>query len=919
MAPRQAATALGVSMLIGSAAAWAASGVAYRVKDLRTTPTETDYRTADLARVGPRAFLSSWAPGLGAEPYVSNGTTAGTRLLANLIPGSGGSGPASVAELGGTLLFSARTLGQGREMWATDGTAAGTRLVLDIRPGSEGSSPKGYGVLGGIGYFGADDGVHGCELWRSDGTPAGTWMVADLAPGADSGLDCAYAYVSSAALAGRLYFPATDPDHGTELWATDGTAAGTARVADIAPGADGSDPSNLAAAAGRVFFEAFHPARGRELWASDGTGAGTRLVDDLVPGSDSSYATPVGVVPGRVVFSARESGTVYPHLWASDGTLAGTVRLSTADFEVGVAYPFGGRLVYFASDQDGSEPWATDGTPAGTGRLGDLDPGSEGSTLGGAAVGEDGVYFCAWDGSGNVSLWRTDGTPGGTLPIAPLPGCDSVTQGLALPGATLFEITWEKGCGHWECDFWELWRTDGTAAGTHTLWPGPFEISSSGPFSLIARDEGIVFGARTDYASNFVYNRVVESDGTEAGTRPMNFDGTVWSEVAPGMAQLPDGQVALVGDDDTYGSEIWRTDGDRLSVIRDIVPGEGGSGPWQLTRVGDLVFFSTGLDYPWATDGTAAGTILLVDAPPFAGNSEINEFADVFGTAWFGTFVFPGMGELWASDGTPAGTLRYFGVPSPLPQEEVIPVEITPLDPARGSFVFRSLGSLYSFDPVGRVPLRLHDLVAPDLGAGDVLKNLEADVWFFDVDGSGTCALWRSDGTTTGTSEVHEADAWGTCPSELVVFQGELWFPSCDEATGCELWVSDGTEPGTHPFADLEPGPGSFLPSALTPIGDRLYFAGCREATGCEPWVSDGTPAGTHPLGDIAPGLPASDPRDFTLWNRLVFFTADDGTGRELWAAPVEIFYDGFETGDVSRWTVPPAAVGRVPAGAGIP
>jgi hypothetical protein len=36
-----------------------------------------------------------------------------------------------------------------------------------------------------------------------------------------------------------------------------------------------------------------------------------------------------------------------------------------------------------------------------------------------------------------------------------------------------------------------------------------------------------------------------------------------------------------------------------------------------------------------------------------------------------------------------------------------------------------------------------------------------------------------------------------------------------------------------------------------------------------------------------------------------VFFPADDGTGTELWALPLEIFYDGFQTGDTSRWSVP--------------
>jgi ELWxxDGT repeat protein len=112
---------------------------------------------------------------------------------------------------------------------------------------------------------------------------------------------------------------------------------------------------------------------------------------------------------------------------------------------------------------------------------------------------------------------------------------------------------------------------------------------------------------------------------------------------------------------------------------------------------------------------------------------------------------------------------------------------------------------------------------------------------------------------------------------------------------------------------DIDPGLFSATPGWLTVAGDRLYFVACDGPTGCEPWVSDGTGAGTHRVDDIAPG-PASglsaaywsqeDSRtpNLTHWDRLVFFAGDDGTGAELWAMPMEIFYDGFEGGSTARW-----------------
>ena len=105
---------------------------------------------------------------------------------------------------------------------------------------------------------------------------------------------------------------------------------------------------------------------------------------------------------------------------------------------------------------------------------------------------------------------------------------------------------------------------------------------------------------------------------------------------------------------------------------------------------------------------------------------------------------------------------------------------------------------------------------------------------------------------------------------------------------------------------DLEPGAASSIPASLAAVGDRLYFQACRAATGCEPWVTDGSAAGTHLVADIAPGAASSSPESFTLSENLVFFAADDGTGTELWAAPLEIFYDGFESGGPERWSGAP-------------
>ena len=50
---------------------------------------------------------------------------------------------------------------------------------------NQGSSPSILGVVNGALYFSANDGIDGTQLWKTDGTAAGTAMVTDL-PQTDS-------------------------------------------------------------------------------------------------------------------------------------------------------------------------------------------------------------------------------------------------------------------------------------------------------------------------------------------------------------------------------------------------------------------------------------------------------------------------------------------------------------------------------------------------------------------------------------------------------------------------------------------------------------------------------------------------------------------------------------------------------------
>jgi ELWxxDGT repeat protein len=174
----------------------------------------------------------------------------------------------------------------GRELWITNGTTAGTRMVVDLNPGDGDTTMTHMTAFNNMLFFVYHDGIykHGRELWRTDGTSAGTVMVKDIGTGLDV-FDRAnnadpkdLTVVVDVHVGGRLYFSAWGPEYGRGLWQTDGTTEGTRLVQEMdlrPPGSynDGGKPYALANIDGVLFFGARSqylvpdkPYTGYELW-----------------------------------------------------------------------------------------------------------------------------------------------------------------------------------------------------------------------------------------------------------------------------------------------------------------------------------------------------------------------------------------------------------------------------------------------------------------------------------------------------------------------------------------------------------------------------------------------------------------------------------------------------------------------------
>lgn len=531
---------------------------------ITSTPLTDLYVSSATALGSGKALLlaerRSVSPLIGSELWITDGTDAGTALVTELNPGSGGSSIKWIGAIGSEVLFLQNDSSSSTQrLYKSDGTAAGTVKLGDWnvdtatdRPGftsalgkvvfrcadtsswqtlctldatgkiavvpinrtTAPSSPHSFTPWGEKFFVAANDGDEprssaASSMFVSDGTPAGTKRVGGRFGG------------RMASLGGNTFFTRIAPD-GTDKWelamfGADPAAASTVATFNYTGNLEYSSQYPMVAFAGKIWFAANGTSSSFTVYSSDGTATGTKSMSYTPTANYAQYGGATWPVVGDRMYVPTTSGV---QVVDATGTFT---SLGVAPGKVTAIDAAEGRI-WFAI---GGTLWITDGTAIGTTQVKVITSSSSNPIWKIVAISKGSAFVFTGSGS-SPTAWASDGTATGTTSIGSVPGWTRFKSGLAFLGSGGVSLV--------------------SAAVTTPVVIGPRANR------LLGAGDRLFFSATDDVHGEELW----VSDGTKAGTK-LAGDLRIGKESsAPTPLAVHGGYLYFSADNGAIGAELWR-------------------------------------------------------------------------------------------------------------------------------------------------------------------------------------------------------------------------------------------------------------------------------------------------------------------------------------------------------------------------
>lgn len=394
----------------------------------------------NFTNVGGLAYFTTDSTDAQGNPttalWRSNGTLNRTVKLFDFNRGT----PLSqLTNANGQLYFVAKTEASGAELWTSDGTTLGTKLVADLVPGAGGSNPTGLTAVGSDLYFYTNYTKDGTTqqiknlYYLKGGTATPT---PELITGTDNFDPINPNFGNLTATTDALYFSARDKGGQQELWQAKGNVLMEMPLQQSGSLSAGSAPSNFTAVGDKLFVVAQDKvtSTARKLVRIDTFATGYNPSNFTVfsmPNGANNYS-PTNLLyqsgSNTLYFAATDNAGTELYKLSNASTAAATGVSLVKDINTsGSSNPssltnFGNgtsnRIIFQADDGSGPTLWITDGTDGGTKKLSTLAGLSNLSALSNTkqlTLVNSSLFFVA-DGSTGTELYKlTAGDTSGEL------------------------------------------------------------------------------------------------------------------------------------------------------------------------------------------------------------------------------------------------------------------------------------------------------------------------------------------------------------------------------------------------------------------------------------------------------------------------------------------------------------------------
>ncbi|GAB5555164.1 MAG: hypothetical protein Sapg2KO_47550 [Saprospiraceae bacterium] len=605
-----------------------------------------------------------------------------------------------------------------------------------------------------------------------------------------------------------FYFLQQTPQHGTELWYSDGSKEGTQLFKDFVPGSNSTDLFSSFLLEDEYYFFSNPNNAGHLLIKADQARKDTALIK--VIDRETYPNRPVLVAQSdTLVFFATFDEANDLFLWRTDGTTAGTLpilRKSGVRYYPSKFLHYKDELYFMATSSNDAIIYRLDETATSLEKIFSIELfDHSGPSFDYTFIG-DKIFFYQQKENGRFRIGNYDLIKEETSFL------DSLEYGrIRFQEDAKLNEQFFFSTSSGRADQYQVWRTDGSLSGTNKLSEIFLAANNNSPDFYLEEGEKIYFRALKDAPNARNYN-LWETDGTIEGTKNLSFFAT---NSIFNIAAIDKGKIFLNIENRETGVEPWSYDIEKKSfqLLIDVEKNSYSSGTLAVTPFNEHYYFiaySEALGHQvYVTDGTAEGTQILKE---IKGAFDVGQARNLF---QFKNHLFFNNADLlfgfefWRSGGT---------------------IENTHL-----------LKDIYK-NPAG-TRLTLLD-AGPQMPFFFFAENDDYEI---------PAGLWTSDGSTEGTRFLKAINP-GTVRisyfnKTIPSLDGSAFFLARNEETGGELWKSDGSIAGTQLVKDILPGPLGFNTFTFFQTSQRVFFIPENFNNFPYPlWVSDGSTEGTYQL-----------------------------------------------------------------------